>query len=305
MIYKDYNFEILPTVDATDGVAFGVGQHMSLDDDGFAPGSDDWQVQDSVDPMSGVTMFGREVLVGPSWGWQLHVNRSTAAEALQTLGEFKAAWRARQIRDIPGAVLPLRYMLDGRMRRIYGRPRRFDAPPDNQILSGYVPVAVDFKCVDAYTYDDVETVAVMQLGQEFENPEAADAGGGWIFPVIFPHVTLPPTLQQMQVLIEGDAPAYPIVRFAGPVVNPTLTTDHWALTVTMAIQPGEYVEIDTRPWKQTALLNGVTSVAGLLGRRTRLSKTYLEPGRFEARYTGASSATSTCVVRWANAWNSL
>jgi len=305
MITTDFNFELLPSETATDGALFGIGQQVSLDADGFAPGSTDWAVQDAEDPSNGTTMFGRDRLLGPVWNWQLHVNRTTTAEALATLGSFQTAWRALHIRNTPGAVLPLRYRLEGRTRRIYGRPRRFEAPPNNLILSGYVPVSVDFKCVDAFTYSDVEQVVALRLGSELADPDAVDSGGGFIFPVTFPSDTLPPTTQQTQVLVGGDAPAYPVVRFNGPVVNPSLATNEWTLSLDYTIPEGQYVEIDTRPWKQTVLLNGNTSLAGLLGRRQRLSRVTFKQGRFQARYNGFSSGDSTCVVRWADTWNSL
>jgi hypothetical protein len=49
----------------------------------------------------------------------------------------------------------------------------------------------------------------------------------------------------------------------------------------------------------------VTSLAGLLGRRQRLNKIVFNAGRFQARYNGFSSGSSTCDVRWADTWNSL
>lgn len=304
MITDDYNFEILPSTGATDGFVFGIGREVSLDDGGFTPGSTDWSVQDTENSQNGTTAFGRERLLGPTWNFQLHVNRDDDAGALDTLRRFRTAWHALHIRETPGAVLPLRYKLNGEVRRIYGRPRRFEAPPDNKIMGGYIPVAVDFKCVDGFTYADTDTVVTLRLGAELDDA-GVDSGGGFIFPVIFPAVTLPPTRKATQVLVEGDAPAYPIVRFEGPVVNPALKTNEWTLSLDYIIPQGQWVEIDTRPWKMTAMLNGVTSVAGFLGRRQRLSKVRFNPGRFQARYTGFSSSESLCTVRWAATSNSL
>lgn len=305
MIERDYNFELLPSVEALEGFAFGIHTEVSLDGDGFAPGATEWAVQDSEDPRNGTTMFGRDRLLGPTWSWQLHVNRDDAIEARDTLARFRTAWHALHIRNTPGAVIPLRYKLEGGpARRIYGRPRRFDAPPANQILSGYVPVSVDFKCVDGFTYDDEMTQVEMLLGEELDDP-TQDTGGGFIFPAIFPVQTLPPTRQRQQIVIGGDAPAYPVVRFNGPIVNPGLITDDWRLTLDYTIPAGQYVEIDLRPWRQTVLLNGSTSLAGRLGRRQRLSRIAFNPGRFEARFVGFSSSSASCTVRWAATHNSL
>ena len=227
MITSDYHFELLPEVDATDGAAFGIGLDVSMDAAGFAPGATEWAVQDGVNSQNGATAFGRDRLLGPVWNWQAHINRSTAAEALTTLRAFKTAWHALHIRDTPGKVIPLRFQLEGERRRIYGRPRRFDAPPDNMILSGYVPVSIDFKCVDGFVYNDVmESVSVL-LGAEIEDP-GVDTGGGFVFPFVFPYTPLASTLRQTQMVVGGDAPAYPIIRFDGPVTNPGFITDDHA-----------------------------------------------------------------------------
>lgn len=304
MIDRDHTFEILPSETATDGIPFGIGHDVSVDAEGFTPGSTDWAVQDAEDSTTGVTLFGRDRLVGPTWNWQAHVNRQDVVQAVATLEVFKSAWQALHIRETPGAMLPIRYQIAGRQRRIYGRPRRFEAPPSNLILSGYIPVSMDFKCVDGFTYDDVMDEVVIGINSSMNDP-GVDSGGGWIFPVTFPYVPLPPVRQDRQIVVGGTTAARPIVRFDGPVVNPTLTTNGWTLTVEYNLPAGQYIEVDTRPWRQTVLLNGTTSLAGLVGRRTRMSRLRLDPGRLTARYAGFSSSTSTCRIRWANTWQSL
>jgi len=303
VINKDFHFELLPEVDATDGAAFGIGLHMGLDENGFAPGSTDWAVQDSENSQNGSTAFGRDRLLGPVWSWQLHVNRSSTAEALETLRAFKKAWTAMHIRDVPGKVIPLRFQLEGEQRRIYGRPRRFEAPPDNRILGGYVPVSIDFKCTDGFVYSDTMESVTLRLGQGIED-EGADSGGGFVFPVTWPVTPMPPTRQQSVVLIEGDEPAYPIIRFDGPVFNPGFIYEDWRLDFDYNLPAGQYIEVDTRPWVNTILLNGNASIAGKIGARQRLSKMRLTPGRFNARFVGSSDGSATCTVRWASTHNS-
>lgn len=306
MIDKDFHFELLPEIDATDGAPFGIGLDVGLDSNGFSPGSTDWATQDSENSQNGTTGFGRDRLLGPSWNWQLHINRSSTEEALATLRPFRAAWHWLHGRDTPGKVTALRFQLEGERRRIYGRPRRFEAPPDNKILGGYVPVSVDFKCVDGFVYDDVMQSVAMQLGEELED-EGVDSGGGFIFPIIFPAVTLPPTRQQTQVLIGGDAPAYPIIRFtadSAPLANPGFVTDDWRLDIDYTVPAGQYIEVDTRPWVMSVMLNGNTGLGGKIGRRQRMSKMRFTPGRFEGRFIGFSTGVATCSVRWASTWNS-
>jgi hypothetical protein len=176
---------------------------------------------------------------------------------------------------------------------------------DNRILGGYAPISVDFKCVDHFTYDDEFRMVTMIVGESAENPNA-DSGGGFIFPVTFPVVTLAPTRQQAQLEVGGSAETAPIIRFRGPVADPALITDDWTIGLRdIFIPEGQYVEIDARAWRSTVLLNGVASVAGKLTRRTRLTNVRFNPGRFEARYVGTSSGASTCEVLWQAAHESL
>jgi hypothetical protein len=174
----DHQFELLPTMSASDGQVFGIGSDINLDENGFHPGDDDWTVEDDANPRKGGTAFGRDVLNGPTWAWDLFVDTADESEALVALSALRTAWRALDLRRTPGGVIPIRYQLDGRVRRIFGRPRRFSGQPNNQILAGYVPVTVDFACSDSYTYDDLEssTTLGIQVGSV----------GGFIFPLTFP-----------------------------------------------------------------------------------------------------------------------
>lgn len=295
----DFQFELLPSTSAIDGMVFGIGADVSLDADGFLPGEDDWEDQDQDNPTRGGTGFGRDVLKGPTWGWNLHTNGVDTATALEALGRFKSAWRAKDIRQKPGAVTVMRYRLNGRYRRIWGRPRRLAAPPTNEILSGKIPITVDFKAADSYTYDDEDKVLTLTLQQ--------GSTGGFVFPLAFPFTTLPVGLAQQQAVVGGDADTYPVVRFRGPVVNPSLETDDWTLALDLSIGAGDYVEVDLRPWAMTAMYNGDYSVAGALGRRQYMAKMKFQPGAGTMMvYRGVSDSTSsTCEVRWSDAWNSI
>lgn len=295
---NEMQFELLPNATAEDGEVFGIGSSVSIDDGGFDPGDDDWEDEDELNPRRGGTAFGRDVLAGPTWAFNLHVNELDVATAVPALSAFKTAWRAHSIRLVPGAVIPLRYRIDDRVRRVYGRPRRFAAPPDNKILSGYVPITCDFKCVDGYTYDDVAQGVTLNLQQ--------GSVGGFTFPVTFPVTSLPPGSGEDQVVVGGDAPTYPIVRFNGPVENPSLESNAWTLKLNRSIGAGEYVEVDLRPWALSVMLNGTSSVAGSLSRRTYLADMAFQPGRHELVFRGNSDlSVATCEVTWANAWNSI
>ena len=304
-VLKDMQFEILPYAEAETGIPFGIGLEVSVDADGFQPGGPDWYTEDSENPFNGAIAFGgSDHTIGTPWQWVLHVNRDNASGALSSLGRLATAWRAGKNLGV-GESCAIRYQLDGRIRRIFGRPRRFEYSPNNLMLGGLIPVQADFRPVDACTYDDIETAFRMEL--------QTDPLGGLRFPVVLPQALLPSGNQDGQALVLGDADTYPVIRFEGPVVNPSIECEQWALKLggntavpTFALADGEFVEIDTRPWAQTVLFNGDTSVAGALGKRQWLSNMFMSPGNYDFRFGGASSSTgAACEVRWRSAWNSI
>lgn len=297
----NHQFEILPATDAADGEVFGIGAHISMNEDGFHPGSTDWANQDSQSSLGHIN-FGRDAILGPVWAWDLHVNRDDEHNALESLAAFTTAWRALHLRRTPGKFLAIRYMLDDRVRRIYGRPGLLQAEPNNLILSGYTDVTCDFQAVDAFTYADVDTAVTLTVGEADEGA----GGGGFSFPLTFPVQSQAPTEQQVQIVVGGDAPTSPIIRFDGPVTNPRIETDNWAISLNYDLPAGQYVEIDTRPWAISVMLNGTTPIPGVIGRRQNLSGIRLEPGVLETRFLGFSNTgTATCQIRWWSAFNSI
>lgn len=298
-LLNEMQFEILPYAEADRGVLFGIGCDVSVNGDGgFKPGGPDWYTEDSENPLNGATQFGQDHLLGPTWQWSMHVNRDQLGNAVKSLGELATAWRAQQVRREVGAVLCVRYQLAGRTRRIYGRPRRFEYSPDNMILNGFVPIDADFKCADANTYDDAWSSTLMGL--------EVTPTGGLVFPTVFPSTSLPSGAHDGVIMVDGDTETYPIIRFDGPVTNPSIETTDWSLALDIVLADGEFVEVDTRPWVNTVLLNGASSAAGALGKRQWLSNIRLTPGTHDLVYRGsASSGGSTCEVRWRSAWNSI
>lgn len=299
----EFQFEILPSADAADGVVFGIGADISMNDDGFHPGSTDWATQDVDSSITGNKLFGRDVLLGPVWAFDLHVNRDDLENALKTLAAHTAAWRWLQGRNAPGARTAIRYRVGGRTRRIFGRPGKHEASPNNLILNGYSDVTCDFQATDGFTYDDDTKSVTLTLGSN----EDGGTTGGLVFPIVLPASTQVGTEVVEQLTVGGDAPAYAVYRLNGPWTNPLVYTNDWALSLPdFEIPDGQYVEIDTRPWAQTVLLNGSASIAGRIGRRQKLYATQLQPGDLEVRVGGYSSTgTATCQITWRDTWNSF
>lgn len=301
---SDYQFELLPSDDAVDGVVFGIGSDTGIDmlDGGFVPGDDDWTNDDQEDSQRGGMRFGRDRLRGPLHGFDLFTNCSDEDSALAAKALLRTAWRALDIRQDPSTVIPVRYRLNGRERRFYGRPRRFSAPPNNQIQGGYIPITTDFQATDAFFYDDQEQSVSLTLHN------TGTSEGGFIFPVIFPVTALPVGTSEQQLVVGGDAPAYPVIRVNGPVTNPSISTDTWTVALDIALGAADYVEIDTRPWRKTVIKNGNQNASGSLSpnRRLYLSDVVLPEGSLpQIQFSGSSaSGTPTCTVSWRNTYNS-
>lgn len=297
---KNHQFEILPSAEALDGFVFGVGASVSVDEEGFDPGESDWFVQDADNQRRGTRKFGRDIPSPKTWTWSSHVNRDTVHQAVDTLEAFEFAWSPESVRD-PDEILAVRYKVAERVRRVFGRPRRFAAPPSNLILNGYVPVTHDFALVDAYTYDDVEQSAAIKY-------TSGASGGGMTFPVTFPVTTMPSDGDGgAQITIGGNMRCYPIIRFTGPWTNPSLATEDWTLTWNGSIPEGGWVEIDLRPWKLTVLNHSGASVAEGIAFRSRLEDYWFaaqSQPQISLSGSGASGGAGA-TVRWRNTWKSF
>ena len=140
------------------GVDFG-GDHP-VQVVGFDPGSGSTRTQDVDVPMGDGRLMGRDFHSAPSWMFDFYTNVWDWAEALDLADTVAAVWSGDQVRDTPGEVMPLRYWMADRWRRVYGRPRNF-SPPDGGLFSklGRAEFAASFDLVDRLHYDDAEQSA--------------------------------------------------------------------------------------------------------------------------------------------------
>lgn len=290
----NYQFEL-------GGYQFGIGQDITVE--GFDPGTVGWTTQDQPNPITDGTTFGQDKMEGPTWAWDLSTDRDEPEEALATASELATIWRALGVRDVPGAVMPLRYSVGGRTRRVYGRPRRWSAPPSNRLLGGYLPINADFAVADHLHYDDEEATVTLTI--------TGSATGGLEFPAEAPFL-FSGTGQERPGLIYagGDAPTGFTARIDGPIVGPYLRGPGWELDFgALSLPEGQWIDIDTHSFGaagMTALRNGVASVAGSLSRLSRLSKAKIVPGGQEIVFGGTSATgTASAAIHWRPAWHSL
>lgn len=300
-ILQEHQFEILPNLSATDGFVFGADARVGVNEDGFDPGETEWLSQDKQNSRRGVNGFGRDVKVAKTWVWESYVNAGRVADAVQTIEDFEGAWGPDEIMMTPGAVTAVRYQLAGRTRRIYGRPRRFAAPPTNEILVGKVDITHDFALVDAHTYDDVASSANVLFN-------SSAPAGGFILPAAPPLVSLPgSTNGNGSVYVGGNARAYPKIRLNGAWVNPTISTPDWTIKWTGTIPTLGWIEIDTRPWQLTVLDQAGASQVKGLARQTYLEDIYFKPKTINQVTLGGAAPTGTAsaYISWRNTWTSI
>jgi hypothetical protein len=298
---SEFQFEILPHAEANDGFVFGIGATVSVDgEDGLDTGDAEWLTQDSQNTRRGVNVPGRDVKGAKTWTWSSHVNQHDVESALETLEDFETAWDPEELVLKPGAVTAVRYCVGGRNRRIFGRPRRFAAPPSNRILNGFVPVTHDFQMVDAFTYEDQASTVTI--------PFASEPGvSGIKFPVVLPTLTIPRDETQQAFYVGGSRRTYPVIRFYGPWTNPSISTDDWQINYKGSVANGGFVEIDARPWVQTTLNHSGASAVGGLEKTFHYEDIWLRPKtNVQVRLGGvATGAGAFATVTWRDAYRGL
>lgn len=280
-----------------DGVLFGQSGDILVES--FTPGGADKRTQDADAPMGNYRLFGRDFKTPPTWSWSLSTNRADEAGAFESLEAVADVWD-READEEPSGVTALRYRVNGRTRRIYGRPGRFLASSlDVRRLQGYIPIDCDFRAADTRHYEDVESAVVLSM-----EPSHV---GGLVSPLMSPLVSLDASDSQAgQVVIGGTMPTPLVIEITGQATRPWVEVDGlFRLDLDGTIADGDTVTLDARPWKLSATTAAGASVAGiLLGKR--VSELVLPPGSYQIRY-GATASTggSSATVRWRPAFKTL
>jgi hypothetical protein len=287
---RDYNFSL-------DGLDFGIGQAITVEE--FDPGSFDLRTQDADNPVGDGKLFGRDWFGPPTWTFGLSVDASDDASALATLSSLAKVWRGDGVRGTPGSVLPLTYQLAGRQRRVYGRPRKWAAPPTNRMLQGYIPVTCDFALADTGIYDETQFSQIVSI--------VPATPGGFVTPLVAPISTLTGGQRSGFVTVTGDLPTWPTIQIRGPIVNPWVGVQGgWRLDFTTNVGANELIQVDPRPWVMSVTRTGGGSAAGTMSPKTRLSDIQIPTGTTEILFGGTdSTGTARCTVYWRPAWASL
>ncbi|MFE0058654.1 hypothetical protein [Streptomyces sp. NPDC059003] len=234
--------------------------------------------------------------------------QGTRAEWVQNgVGMLRQVWRADAIRMRPTRVAWLLHKSGGRVRRLYGRPRKFDVAHTRFASRGYVPVIAEFQALDDRFYDDEEQVEEMWDMSGFNIPWRPGRPWGDILP---PWMTQP-VRKSVVVRHAGRIATQPVIVIKGPCKSPKVTfRDLWSVHLNMTIREGESVEIDTRPFSRTVLLTkkggAESSVADKLTRSSpRLADMTIPPGIWRASLSYSRldkrGPGPRVQIRWRNA----
>ena len=279
-----------------DGFTFGhaTGPLRLMDWDAGSLGID---TRDVEQPARDGLLFGRDRGLAPVWTFTLTTLTADETTAREALEAFAQAWRP------PSAAKPLehstlRYLLNGRWRRVYGRPRILTLPTSGAaVRAGRATIVATFQLADPYTYDDEAQTTTLGI--------VPASSAGLAFPTAPPFTWRSDGAPQSRfAVVGGDAPAPLRVTFAGPVVRPWVRVGDVLVQLTGELAYDETLTVDAR--LMTIARADGASVPGMLAPRTRMVDLRLPPGEHEVTFGGSDlTGTATATVAWRDAWRSL
>lgn len=254
---------------------------------------------DSQLPRADGVRFGRDFQSNRTITFEIAIAESPhrdGGKALDVLDTLNDAWSADETRLTPGKVSALRMARNGRVRRCYGRARRF-ATTSERTKGGWVYATAEFVTVDPNFYADTElnnTVSIIPV-----------QGGGLLAPLEAPLSTLGISYGPGDVIVGGSVACWPIFLINGPIQKPKINVvGEWSATVDIDLAHDEWLVIDSRPWSRGVRKNGTVNVAGRLNSDApRLSEIRLAPGPHEVVLSGIDpTGTSQMTIAWRNTY---
>ena len=258
----------------------------------------DYLTEDVDRPGIGGTVSGRDLPRGRSWEIWLRTLAAGRDEAgaQDLVADLAAVWHPDGL--APGQDIALRYLLAGRWRRVFGRPRRMELPStDLMTRQGRADVTATFDLSDPLHYSDDE----QQVSLGIVPATSAQVR----FPTAPPFRWTSdgePTVRG--AVVRGDAPAPITARFYGPVARPWVRVGGVLIQVLGNLAYDQQLVIDGR--RALVTRGDGTPWSGMVAPATRLADLRMAPGVHEVVYGGTDvTGTSRVEVAWRDAWRSL
>lgn len=253
-------------------------------------------------------MMGRDYFGGVTLTFDINIKTRTpgdkgaAAKALHR--RMAQAWFTEDTtvgasRLIPGEVSELYLTDDDRTLIIYGRPREYQ-PSRGRTRAGWIPVTATFQAITHKFYE-----AQWQHGSITTAPSTST---GFVPPFIFPLTTFSIQVLDDFLIVDGNTETWLLTKVYGPISQPKIeVTNYYTIETSsdFSLGPGEWMEIDPRPWVRKVMKNGTIPMAGkFTARSRRLSMQTLPPGVHRVVLRGNDpTGTARLETSWRNAWN--
>ena len=279
-----------------DGFTFGhaTGPLRLMDWDAGSLGID---ARDVEQPVRDGLLFGRDRGLAPVWTFTLTTLTADETTAREALDAFAQAWRPPSS-TTPLAHSVLRYYLNGRWRRAYGRPRTITLPTSGSAMrTGRATIVATFQLADPLHYSDAESSLSLGI--------VPASSAGLAFPTAPPFTWRSDGAPQSRfAVVGGDAPTPLRVMLTGPVVRPWVRVGDVLVQLTGELAYDETLTVDAR--LMTITRADGASVPGALAPRTRMADLRLSPGSHEVTFGGSDlTGTATATVAWRDAFRSL
>lgn len=253
-------------------------------------GDTDFRVHDADNPLGDDRFFGRDYLTPPVWSLTVRSITDSTAVLKQAVNELLGLWVTPSRRN-PGAYQVLRFESDGKMYKVYGRPRKFGADVNQVLRFGGGTITLDFVLSLPYIFDDDWSSVTLRT---FPSPRP-----GLIFkaeaPFIFGQSSGP---RQGEINNTGTTPTPLRVTFSGPSTNPKVWSDsgNWLIEVRTTIPYDKTVVVDTVA--RTVTRSDGANLSAMVSRKTDLGAR-IAPGRQEVFYQAVDrDGVSTAKIDW-------
>lgn len=253
-------------------------------------------------------MMGRDYYGGLNITFDINIKSRSPGDngaAAKTLHRRMAqAWFTEDTgvgasRLTPGEVSELYMTDDDRTLIAYGRPREYQ-PTRGRTRAGWIPVTASFRAISHKFYE-----AEWQHGSITTAPSSST---GMVLPFIFPLNTFSTQVLDDFLFVDGNTETWLLTKVFGPIVSPKIeVTNYYNIETSsdFVLKPGEWLEIDPRPWARKVLKNGTIPVAGKFKATSRrISMQTLPPGVHRVTLRGTDpTGTARLETSWRNAWS--